>query len=204
MIRTGRTGGGAGARRRRPRSRVAASGILCLVAVAAACEDGGAPNDGTTRTGPSAASSPRASQPEASPEALGPPGAPGCRPASPVRAVQAGRPAAGLPEIQGTSRNAQLWGLLMPQLGYPPLRAGQDLKIVWRMTGSGDIRLSVTGPDGEPRRLVFGPDLHGGSTYTRPGEEWGAGYRLTEPGCWHLRAVRGSSVADVWLAVSHR
>jgi hypothetical protein len=169
------------------------AGVLgCLVVVAAACEDGGAAKGGAPRTGPPAASSP-ASRPSVL-------GAAGCRPASPIRPA---RGSGSLHEVQGTSRNAQLWGLLMPQFRYPPLRAGQDVKIVWRMTGSGDIRLSVTGPDGEPRRLVFGPDAHGGSTYERPGEEWGAGYRFTEPGCWHLRAVRGSSVADVWLAVSH-
>jgi hypothetical protein len=49
--------------------------------------------------------------------------------------------------------------------------------------------------------LRWGPDLHTGSDYTRPGDEWGAGYRFSEPGCWTLRARRGVASANVWLKV---
>jgi len=48
-------------------------------------------------------------------------------------------------------------------------------------------------------RLEWGPDAHCGSTYRRPGQEWGAGYLFTQPGCWDLHAIRGNATADVWL-----
>lgn len=183
------------------RTAVAGAGVLLCFTVGAACDGGGARKGGITRTGPpvTAPSSPPL-QPSPVPRssALGPPGAPGCRPASPIRPERGG---GGFPEVQGTSRDVQLWGLIMPASHYPPLRAGEDVKIVWRMTGTGGIRLTATGPDGGPSRLTFGPEPHGGSNYRRPGYEWGAGYHFDEPGCWHLRAVRGTSVADVWLAV---
>lgn len=84
----------------------------------------------------------------------------------------------------------------------PPVRTGEDVKIVWRVTGSGPLRLPATGPDRRAHPLVWGPESHGGSSYDRPGEEWGAGYRFTRPGCWRLRAVRGGATADVWLRVA--
>lgn len=185
------------------RVAAAAAGVVLCVTAGAACDGGGAREGGTTRTGPPAAAPP--SSPPSSPEPrqspLGPPGAPGCRPASPIRPENGGSFRDDFPEIQGTSRDAQLFGLIMPASHYPPLRAGEDVKIVWRMTGAGDIRLTATGPDGKRSRLTFGPEPHGGSSYRRPGDEWGAGYRFGEAGCWHLRAVRGTAVADVWLVV---
>jgi hypothetical protein len=179
--------------------RVAAAGIdtlLCLAIGAAACTGGEAPVGGRAKTG-----SPAPAAPPTRPSSLGPLGAPGCKPMSPIRPVRGNDFRTGFPEVQGTGRDAQLWGMLMPQHPYPPLLAGEDVKIVWRMTGSGDLRLTATGPDGKPGRLTFGPEPHGGSDYTRPGEEWGAGYHFTKAGCWHLRATRGSAVADVWLSV---
>jgi hypothetical protein len=84
---------------------------------------------------------------------------------------------------------------------YPPVPVGEDVKIVWRMTGTGPLRLALTGPDGAPRGPAWGPEGHESSNYERPGEEWGSGFRFTEPGCWHLRASRDDAVADVWLKV---
>lgn len=170
--------------------------LLCLVAGAAACGGGEARKGGQARAATSTPASP-----SVRPSALGPLGAPGCKPMSPIRPVRGNDFREGFSEVQGTSRNSQLWGMLMPQHSYPPLRAGEDLKIVWRMTASGDLHLTATGPDGKPSRLIFGPEPHGGSSYTRPGEEWGAGYHFAKAGCWHLRATRGSAVADVWLSV---
>ena len=82
-----------------------------------------------------------------------------------------------------------------------PVRAHEQVKIVWRITGSGDLHLSYTDPHGRSHPLWFGPDEHDSSTYTRPGAEWGAGYLFTEPGCWTLRATRGTATANVWLQV---
>jgi len=81
------------------------------------------------------------------------------------------------------------------------IRVGDEVKIVWRMTGHGEFRMTVTAPDGTHKPLLFGPEPHPSSTYRRPGEEWGAGYHFTQPGCWNLHAARDGSTADVWLKV---
>jgi hypothetical protein len=101
--------------------------------------------------------------------------------------------------VQGTAHGATLWGLLM--FAHPlPARVGDQEKIVWRMTGPGPtITLLAIGPDGTPHRLLWGPEFHAGSNFAKPGDEWGAGYVFTQPGCWDLRAVRGAVSADVWL-----
>lgn len=96
----------------------------------------------------------------------------------------------------------RLWGLIMHQRGALPPRVGEELKIVWRMTGSGDLTLSMIDPGGRPAKLLWGPDPHGGSSYDRPGDEWGAGYRFTHAGCWLLRATRGGATADVRMDVA--
>jgi hypothetical protein len=134
--------------------------------------------------------------------ATGPAVRPGCAPASPIGNLPP--MSGGGPEVRGTGHGARLWGLIMVRPRSPLIRAGDDAKIVWRMTGSGGMRLSAIGPDGRPRNLVWGPEAHGGSTYHRPGEEWGAGYRFDRPGCWDLHAVRGAASADVWLSVAPR
>lgn len=82
-----------------------------------------------------------------------------------------------------------------------PIRVGDEVKIVWRMTGQGDFQMTVTAPDGIRKPLLFGPEPHPSSNYRRPGEEWGVGYHFTQPGCWTLHAARDDSTADVWLTV---
>ncbi len=109
----------------------------------------------------------------------------GCQPPSPVRAF----------EVRGTSDSAEIYGLMSP------VEVGEEVKIVWRMTGSGELSITVTGPTGEVAPLTFGPERHGGSTYDRPGDEWGSGYRFDQPGCWHLHLERADTSGDVWLQV---
>jgi hypothetical protein len=137
--------------------------------------------------------------------ATGPDGRPGCAPPSPIGtlpSVSGG--GAGGPEVRGTGHGAQLWGLVMVRPRSPLIRAGDDVKIVWRMTGTGGLRLSAIDPHGHSRGLAWGPEEHGGSTYDRPGHEWGAGYHFDRPGCWTLHAIRGTGSADVWLKVAPR
>lgn len=83
-----------------------------------------------------------------------------------------------------------------------PVRRNEQIKIVWRITGSGNLKLSAVDPEGRVHAVQWGPDLHLSSTYRRPGQEWGAGYLFTQPGCWTLRAIRGEATADVWLNVA--
>ena len=123
-------------------------------------------------------------------------GRPGCRPPSPISRTT------GFPEIEGTSDQVQLWGLIMAQHRDNPLHVNEDVKIVWRVTGSGALHLATFDPDGREHPLQWGPDPHLSSTWTRPGDEWGAGYRFTQPGCWTLRATRGTATARVWLEIA--
>ena len=92
----------------------------------------------------------------------------------------------------------QLAGLVV---GPWPLRAANEVKIVWRMTGTGDVSANATGPNGENATLTLGPEPHGWSTYDRPGEEWGKGWRFPAAGCWHLHLSRTDTQGDVWVTV---
>ena len=70
------------------------------------------------------------------------------------------------------------------------------------MTGTGFVlALQAIGPDGKQHPLAWGPAAHLGSDWDKPGDEWGAGYVFTAPGCWDLRAIRGHATADVWIRV---
>ena len=70
------------------------------------------------------------------------------------------------------------------------------------MTGTGPLRVILTAPDGSLQPLVFGPEPHAaGSTYHRPGDEWGTGFRFAVSGCWHIRLTRDDTSGDVWLNV---
>jgi hypothetical protein len=162
---------------------------LCLVMGAASCTAGpdasGAP--GAERRAPAGAAT-------SSTAASTAPVAAGCGSGAVTNS------AAG-PELRGTGTGVTLYGLLMPTAPLP-VRAGDEVKIVWRMTGSGPLRLSFTGPRGQVGTLQWGPEPHGGSTYDRPGEEWGAGYRFPVAGCWRLHAERTTGSADAWLPVS--
>jgi hypothetical protein len=83
-----------------------------------------------------------------------------------------------------------------------PPRAGDEVKIVWRMTGTGPLRVRLVGPNGRRKPLTFGPTAHGmGSSYHRPGDEWGTGFRFNTSGCWHIRLTRSDNVGNVWLEV---
>ncbi len=120
----------------------------------------------------------------------------GCEPPSPINR------GAGFPEVEGSSNKVQLWGLVMAERPDGPVRVNEQVKIVWRITGTGELGLTSIAPDGSRQPLQWGPDLHVSSTFRRPGQEWGAGYLFTQPGCWDLHAVRGNATADVWVSVA--
>lgn len=158
--------------------------LLCgLMAVLSAC---------TSSAGSSASTVPApASEPVTTvPGLFGslPLGGPACDPPSPFV----------VSEVRGTAGSAQLYGLVIAK---QPIRVGAPVKIVWRMTGTGDLVVAATAPSGHDLPLTFGPEKHGGSTYDRPGDEWGTGYTFPEPGCWTLHLQRDDARGDVWLIV---
>jgi hypothetical protein len=110
------------------------------------------------------------------------------------------------PEVEGIAAGQnQLWGLVFSgPPGPPPLPVGTSVKIVWRITGTGDkLSLSAFGPNGAQIFPDFGPDGPRGSTWnTHPGEEWGSSFTFRQPGCWEVVAVRGSVVGRVGLPVA--
>jgi hypothetical protein len=83
------------------------------------------------------------------------------------------------------------------------LRAGEeDVKLVVRVTGSGDLEVRLTDPAGSEQQLAWGPAPHTASNYNRPGDEWGLGLLLDEPGCWELALSRGGEpIGAFWLHV---
>ncbi|MFG6200241.1 hypothetical protein [Nonomuraea sp. JJY05] len=105
----------------------------------------------------------------------------------------------GFPEVRGVGQDAELWALLF--VGRPPLARGEEIKIVWRMTGEGPLRVKATLPDGTPAKLAWGPEEHGGSNWHKPGEEWGTGFVFPKRGCWKIELTRTRGSGYVWLPV---
>lgn len=107
-----------------------------------------------------------------------------------------------IPEVQGIATDATVYGLLFLNHS-PPIRDGEEVKIVWRMTGKGDLSVTSQAPSKRAGVLTFGPEAHAGSTYQRPGDEWGTGFLFDEPGCWHIHLKRSViGVGDVWFEVA--
>ncbi len=118
-------------------------------------------------------------------------GAPHCHPQSPITSSTL-----GIPEVRGTtSGNTELWALL-----FQSLVAKQEVKIVWRMTGNGDMQVVAQGPYGESVRPKW-LTPHDGSNWNRPGAEWGTGFILPGSGCWDFHVSRGDASGDVWVLV---
>lgn len=163
------------------------AGLLCMLCACA------------TSTG--AASAPTRPSRNPSPIQLetAPLGTPGCHPPSPVAPS-----ALGGWEVHGTTMSGgattQVWALLMPT-GPLPIHPHESVKIVWKMTGSGALSLVGTGPGGVSLAPTSGPQRHGDSNWTRPGDEWGSEFAFPMAGCWGLRASRGEASGVVWLEV---
>lgn len=178
-----------------PTGAVLTLGLALLVS---ACTTSTRPDSGPHETASGVATDAASRSPTAlaaASTAARPFGAPRCRPPTPIQPS-----ANGLPEVHGTARQGQLWGLLF--LRGSSIRAGDEVKVVWRMTGHGALSLTATAPNGMREPLAWGPEAHQDSNYQRPGDEWGAGYRFPQAGCWTLHATRADTLADVWVAVS--
>lgn len=92
----------------------------------------------------------------------------------------------GIPERQGTGVDASFWALFFGA----SVTAGQEIKVVWRMTGSGDLTMNATGANGTTIKPSWGPEMHSSSSFTRPGDEWGTGWVFPTAGCWTVNATR--------------
>jgi hypothetical protein len=102
-------------------------------------------------------------------------------------------------EVRVRTTRGVAWGLAVE--GALPPRPGETVKIVWRVTGHGPLRVVFTAPDGRTHALVFGPEQHATSTYHRPGDEWGTGFRFPTGGCWRIHLARDDAAGDVWIDV---
>ncbi|MDQ1432624.1 MAG: hypothetical protein QOF40_3226 [Actinomycetota bacterium] len=101
--------------------------------------------------------------------------------------------------VRVPSERGTVWALAQGQV---PPKVGDSLKIVWRVTGSGPLQVTFTGPSGAAKPLDFGPEPHLVSTFRHPGDEWGTGFGFDAPGCWKIRVVRTGARASVRLTVS--
>ncbi|MEU7830421.1 MULTISPECIES: hypothetical protein [unclassified Nonomuraea] len=104
----------------------------------------------------------------------------------------------GFPEVRGVSRDAEVWGLLFAPV---PFKRGKEVKIVWRMTGEGPLKVTAALPDGTRAKPTFGPEQHTGSNWQRPGEEWGTGFVFPKAGCYRVDLTRTRGSGHLWLPV---
>lgn len=106
---------------------------------------------------------------------------------------------AGGEEFRAPATRGEVWAL--PLNHVPPI-VGQSVKIVWRVTGSGPLRVVFRDPTGARHPLEFGPQRHGASTFRRPGQEWGTGFAFDAPGCWTIQVRRTGTSARVGVLVA--
>lgn len=100
----------------------------------------------------------------------------------------------------GLGRGVEMHALLFPV--EPELVAGRELKIVFRLTGGQDVTVTADGPGEKVVLPVWGPEWHGGSNFDYPGAEFGAGFVFPEAGCWRIRVVNESGVAELALRMA--
>lgn len=91
--------------------------------------------------------------------------------------------------------DATVWALFVTttpmEFGGPVhVSVDDEVKIVWRATGTGPFVVVAQGPDGQRLDPDWGPELHTGSNWLRPGQEWGTGWTIPEPGCWTFSVIR--------------
>jgi hypothetical protein len=130
------------------------------------------------------------------PPGFGPLGAADCAPPSP-RSEN---------EIFGTAFGAQFWALVFaPPSSWATSDTavfdgvlGKEIKIVFKLTGGAPSEFFAVAPDGRRTQPVWGPTIHSSSSWKRPGDEWGAGFVFSQPGCWRIHASSLGS-GDIWF-----
>jgi hypothetical protein len=103
------------------------------------------------------------------------------------------------PEIQGDMKSGgEMWALLFFQTAH----VKEDEKIVWRITGEGNtFQAQAQSEDGTIIQPIWGPEYHGGSSWQRPGEEWGTGFNFPTPGCWTISVSRGKTTGTISIEI---
>jgi len=119
---------------------------------------------------------------------LGNLGKPGCAPPATIQT-----PETGLDSSRGS-----FWALFFSTMPPP---ADKEVKVVWRMTGSGVFTFRVSDASGNTVPLVWGPESHLGSNWDHPGDEVGTGFNFPHPGCWNIHVTRLETYGDLWLEV---
>jgi hypothetical protein len=106
----------------------------------------------------------------------------------------------GFPEIQGTMKSpGELWALLF----FDKVQANQEVKIVWRIMGTGgQFEIVAQHEDGTIIHPIWGPEFHDSSNWDRPGDEWGTGFNFPKPGCWTLTVTLGDTSGEIRLEVA--
>jgi len=74
-----------------------------------------------------------------------------------------------------------------------------QIKMVWRVTGEGGLSIHAVGPDGATITPDWGPEVHSGSNWHRPGG--GTGWTFPTRGCRRFEINRGSSIATLDVGV---
>jgi hypothetical protein len=90
--------------------------------------------------------------------------------------------------LQVDEDGEEAWAL---PIGPLPPAVGQELKVVFRITGDGPFSVTAVDPSGRPHDPISGPNRHLASNWNHPGDEWGAFFRFDRPGCWEIRVQRG-------------
>ncbi len=127
---------------------------------------------------------------------LGSLGNAGCKPPAAFKGWQT---TSSLPETGFDSATGSLWALFFETVPPP---AGKQIKVVWRMTGSGPFTFRVSDADAKTVAPVWGPEIHGGSNWDHPGGEVGTGFLFPHAGCWNIHVTRSDVAGDLWLEVA--
>ena len=168
--------------------------LIVLIAGASSCST--RPNQGATGSLTVASSTTSTDGLRSvAPGPAAPLGRAGCNPASSMVLTSS-----NLYEVQGTTSGGSLFGLVGAET--PVIHMNDEVKIVWNMTGVGDLQATATAPSGISVPLVVGPTPHTSSSYGHPGDEWGTVYWFSQDGCWRLSLQRGEVRGDVWLAIA--
>ena len=121
------------------------------------------------------------------PSSMDPEDGPAAAPSSSTTECTLG-PVAADGGIAGEAANGEFWVLPPSQ---QMLRVGRTFKLVFRLTGEGPVEAFAIAPDGRRAEPTAPLRPHAASNFNRPGQEWGAFFRVYEPGCWDLVVQRG-------------